>query len=170
MNQHPSAPVSCLPALLAVPMGAVFMALSLGSESQGLVFGLLLGGSMGLGLAHHLGWLDRAGCSAAAWPRTFGGAVLVAVAGVCLWFHDDPFVLFLIATVLVYTLACFGLNLLSYTQALKKLPISLAYPLMVSIGYLIILIVSWSVFGERLAPVRYAGAGLMIVGLWLLVR
>ena len=111
MNQHPSAPVSCLPALLAVPMGAVFMALSLGSESQGLVFGLLLGGSMGLGLAHHLGWLDRAGCSAAAWPRTFGGAVLVAVAGVCLWFHDDPFVLFLIATVLVYTLACFGLNI-----------------------------------------------------------
>jgi multidrug transporter EmrE-like cation transporter len=65
---------------------------------------------------------------------------------------------------------CFGLNLLSYTQALKKLPISLAYPLMVSIGYLIILIVSWSVFGERLAPVRYAGAGLMLVGLWLLVR
>ncbi len=67
-------------------------------------------------------------------------------------------------------LVCFGLNLLSYTQALKKLPISLAYPLMVSVGYLIILVVSWSLFGERLTPARYAGAGLMIVGLWLLVR
>jgi multidrug transporter EmrE-like cation transporter len=65
---------------------------------------------------------------------------------------------------------CFGLNLLAYTQALKKLPISLAYPLMVSIGYLIILAVSWSLFGERLAPVRYAGAGLMLVGLWMLAR
>jgi multidrug transporter EmrE-like cation transporter len=41
---------------------------------------------------------------------------------------------------------------------------------MISIGYLIILVVSWSLFGERLAPVRYAGAGLMLIGLWLLVR
>jgi multidrug transporter EmrE-like cation transporter len=67
-------------------------------------------------------------------------------------------------------LVCFGANLVAYTQALKRLPISLAYPVMVSIGYLIILIVSWSLFGERLAPVRYAGAGLMLIGLWLLVR
>jgi multidrug transporter EmrE-like cation transporter len=67
-------------------------------------------------------------------------------------------------------LCCFGLNLMSYTQALKKLPISMAYPLMVSIGYLIILVVSWFLFGERLAPVKFAGAGLMLVGLWLLTR
>ena len=74
MNQQPSASVSCLPALLAVPMGAVFMALSLGSESQGLVFGLLLGGSMGLGLAHHLGgWIGRLQCrSLAAYLRRGG--------------------------------------------------------------------------------------------------
>lgn len=67
-------------------------------------------------------------------------------------------------------LVCFGLNLLAYTQALKKLPISLAYPLMVSLGYLIILVVSWFLLGERMAPIRYAGAGLMLVGLWMLVR
>ena len=67
-------------------------------------------------------------------------------------------------------LVCFGLNLLAYTQALRKLPISLAYPLMVSLGYLIILAFSWFLFGERLAPVRYAGAGLMLAGLWLLAR
>ncbi len=65
---------------------------------------------------------------------------------------------------------CFGLNLLAYTQALRKLPISLAYPLMVSLGYLIILGVSYFLFGERLAIHRYLGAGLMIAGLWLLVR
>jgi multidrug transporter EmrE-like cation transporter len=70
----------------------------------------------------------------------------------------------------VLGVACFGMNLLAYTQALRKLPISLAYPLMVSLGYLIILGVSWFIFGERLTPIRYAGAGLMLVGLWLLVR
>lgn len=65
---------------------------------------------------------------------------------------------------------CFGLNVLIYTQALKKIPISIAYPLMVSLGYLIILGVSFFVFDEKLSLVRYLGAGLMIFGLWLLVR
>jgi multidrug transporter EmrE-like cation transporter len=67
-------------------------------------------------------------------------------------------------------LACFGLNVLAYTQALKRLPISIAYPTMVSLGYLIILVVSWFVFQERLTLPRYLGAGLMLAGLWLLVR
>lgn len=67
-------------------------------------------------------------------------------------------------------LICFGLNLLAYTQALRRLPISVAYPTMVSLGYLIILAVSWFVFQERLTLPRYVGAGLMLTGLWLLVR
>ncbi len=67
-------------------------------------------------------------------------------------------------------LICFGLNLLAYTQALKRLPISIAYPTMVSLGYLIILVVSWFIFQERLTLPRYVGAGLMLAGLWLLVR
>lgn len=111
MNHPSSTPVSCLPALWAALIGAVFAAFALGSESQGLVFGLLLGGGLGLTVAHRLGWLELAGRSAAAWPQTFGVAALIAVTGVCLWFHDDPFVLFLVATVMVYTLACFGLNI-----------------------------------------------------------
>lgn len=67
-------------------------------------------------------------------------------------------------------LACFGLNVLVYSQALKKIPISVAYPLMVSLGYLIILAVSFFLFEERLTAPRYLGAGLMLFGLWLLVR
>jgi small multidrug resistance pump len=67
-------------------------------------------------------------------------------------------------------LACFALNVLIYTQALKRLPISVAYPVMVSVGYLIILAVSWFLFQERLTAARYIGAGLMLGGLWLLVR
>jgi multidrug transporter EmrE-like cation transporter len=72
-------------------------------------------------------------------------------------------------------MVCFGLNLLFYTQALKKLPLSLAYPLMVSLGYVVILAVSSFILpeqfpGERMSAARYAGAGLMLGGLWLLVR
>jgi multidrug transporter EmrE-like cation transporter len=67
-------------------------------------------------------------------------------------------------------LLCFGLNVLIYSQALKKIPISVAYPVMVSLGYLIILAVSFFLFEEKLTAPRYLGAGLMLFGLWLLVR
>jgi ABC-type branched-subunit amino acid transport system permease subunit len=111
MNRPSPTSVSRLPALLTVLLGTVFAAFALGSESQWLVFGLLIGGGLGLLLVRRLGWLEQADRSTEAWPRTFSGAALMAVIAVCLWFHDDPFVLFLIATVLVYTLACFGLNI-----------------------------------------------------------
>jgi len=84
-----------------------------------------------------------------------------AAAGALSAYLSVPFVLGVI---------CFGLNLLAYTQALRKLPISSAYPIMVSLGYLIILVVSWFLFQERMGAQRYVGAGLMIAGLWLLVR
>ncbi len=67
-------------------------------------------------------------------------------------------------------ICCFGLNLLAYTQALKRLPLSIAYPMMVTVGYLIILVVSWFLFQERLTATKYIGAVMMIGGLWLLVR
>ncbi len=64
----------------------------------------------------------------------------------------------------------FGLNLLLYAQALKRIPISVAYPVMVSVGYLLILVVSFFAFGERLSLARYGGAVLVLAGVWLLVR
>jgi multidrug transporter EmrE-like cation transporter len=65
---------------------------------------------------------------------------------------------------------CFATNLLAYTMALRRLPLSLAYPIMVSTGYLLILVVSAFLFQEKLVIRQYLGAGLMLGGLWLLVR
>jgi multidrug transporter EmrE-like cation transporter len=67
-------------------------------------------------------------------------------------------------------LFCFAANLACYSMALKTLKISLAYPLMVSLGYLVILIFGWFLFGERLTPIQYAGIGIILVGVWLVVR
>lgn len=64
----------------------------------------------------------------------------------------------------------FGLNLIAYSIALKTLRISVAYPVMVSGGYLLILLAGWFVFHERLSPAQYAGIGLIMTGLWLVVR
>ncbi|MBK8230853.1 MAG: EamA family transporter [Candidatus Eisenbacteria bacterium] len=67
-------------------------------------------------------------------------------------------------------LTLFGLNLLAYSWSLKSFKISAAYPVMVSGGYLIILIAGWFLFAERLSVTQYAGVGLILAGIWLVVR
>ena len=67
-------------------------------------------------------------------------------------------------------LCLFALNVFAYQAALRSLRLSVAYPIMVSGGYLIILLVSWGLFQERLSPVQYAGALLILAGIWLVVR
>jgi multidrug transporter EmrE-like cation transporter len=85
------------------------------------------------------------------------GTSLAAVAPFLTW----PFLLGIV---------CFATNLACYSLALRSLKLSFAYPLMVSLGYLLIVVVSWFLFGERLSPVQYLGVGLILVGLWLVVR
>lgn len=67
-------------------------------------------------------------------------------------------------------LVCFASNLICYSLALRSLKLSLAYPLMVSVGYLVILAIQWSLFGERLTLLQYAGVGLILAGIWFVVR
>lgn len=67
-------------------------------------------------------------------------------------------------------LALFGMNLVAYSWALKSFKISAAYPVMVSGGYLLILLAGWFLFGERLSSVQYAGVGLILAGIWFVVR
>lgn len=67
-------------------------------------------------------------------------------------------------------IVCFGMNLACYSIALKSLKLSLAYPMMVSLGYLLIVVVSWFLFGERLSPLQYFGICLILIGLWFVVR
>lgn len=67
-------------------------------------------------------------------------------------------------------LILFALNVFAYQGALRTLKLSVAYPIMVSGGYLIILLVSWFLFQERLTPAQYAGIALILGGIWLVVR
>ena len=67
-------------------------------------------------------------------------------------------------------LILFALNVFAYQGALRTLKLSVAYPIMVSGGYIIILLVSWFLFQERLTPAQYAGIALILGGIWLVVR
>jgi multidrug transporter EmrE-like cation transporter len=64
-------------------------------------------------------------------------------------------------------LVCFGLNLVAYQFALQKMQISIAYPIMVTCGYVIIVVVASLKMGERLVPVQWVGVGLILLGVWL---
>lgn len=64
----------------------------------------------------------------------------------------------------------FGLNLVFYSMALRTFRISLAYPVMVSGGYCLILVAGWFLFQERLTLAQYGGIALILSGIWLVVR
>lgn len=66
-------------------------------------------------------------------------------------------------------LACFGLNLMSYTLALQKIPLVVAYPIMVGTGYVIMVIVSRFCLNETLSWTQIAGAVLILAGLVLIL-
>ena len=63
--------------------------------------------------------------------------------------------------------ACFALNLAAYSYALTKLPVSMAYPIMVSVGYAIIVCGAAVWFSEKLNVWQWVGVGVILAGVWL---
>lgn len=62
---------------------------------------------------------------------------------------------------------CFALNLAAYGYALTKLPVSAAYPIMVTVGYAIIACGAAVWFSEKLTPWQIAGVVVILAGVWL---
>ena len=62
---------------------------------------------------------------------------------------------------------CFAANLAFYAYALQKMKISVAYPIMVTAGFAIIVAVAGWQLGERLTVVQWTGVALIFVGVSL---
>jgi len=69
--------------------------------------------------------------------------------------------------VLLLGLCFFAANVVLYVIALKEVPISVAYPIMTTVGFAIIVVVAGAYLRERLSPVQWLGVGLILVGVWL---
>lgn len=61
----------------------------------------------------------------------------------------------------------FVLALVAYRRALQTVPLSIAYPIMTSCGYIIVLGASYFLLRESLSMKQMAGIALLIVGVWL---
>ncbi len=65
---------------------------------------------------------------------------------------------------------CFGTAFGGYSIVLTKMDLSLAYPIMTTGGFLIILTASFFLFSERLSFARLVGISLLIAGIWIISR
>ena len=64
--------------------------------------------------------------------------------------------------------AAFALALIAYAIALSRIDLSVAYPLMTSLGLLIVAVASWRWFGETYDLRKTAGTLLIVAGVILL--
>jgi multidrug transporter EmrE-like cation transporter len=72
--------------------------------------------------------------------------------------------------VLLAGLGCFALNVVFYAFSLQKLPISIAYPIMVASGFGIIVTVAGMMLGERLSGVQWVGVAAILLGVTLVAK
>lgn len=99
--------------------------------------------------------------------RRFGAAEATAQPGL-----PGMLVAVLSNWVLILGLACFATNVIFYAYALSSehLKISVAYPIMVSGGFVIIAIAAWKWLGETMTPLQWAGVIIIMIGVWLVAR
>ena len=66
-------------------------------------------------------------------------------------------------------LACYVVSVVVWVIGLSKVPVSIAYP-MLSIGYVVNAIAAYYWLGEAVTPMRLAGIGVIIVGVFIVAR
>jgi len=63
----------------------------------------------------------------------------------------------------------YGISVVVWILALSRVDVSIAYP-MLSLGYVVNAFAAYWLFGEMLTPMRLAGIGIIIVGVYVLTR
>jgi ABC-type branched-subunit amino acid transport system permease subunit len=99
------------PGLIALALATVYVIALLGAEKQGLIILLLAFGVAAVVCAALFGLFDRVSRSFADNENAMGIFAIVAVLALAVFFHEAHFVLLLVTTVLLYSVATLGLNI-----------------------------------------------------------
>ena len=111
MDPSPQTRASLLPGLIALALATCYLIALLAAEKQPLILGLLAGGIVATLAANWFGWLTPVSSSFIEYEDTLGIlgiAALCVLAGV---FRNDHFILLLVTTVMLYSVATLGLNI-----------------------------------------------------------
>jgi multidrug transporter EmrE-like cation transporter len=76
----------------------------------------------------------------------------------------SPFYLIQNNSYLIFGFICFALNALFYFLALKNIPLSLGYPIMVTMSLIIIGLYSFLILGENFSYMQAIGYAIIITG------
>ncbi|OSQ47498.1 branched-chain amino acid ABC transporter permease [Thalassospira alkalitolerans] len=97
--------------LLLAALGTAFMVTFIAIEEQTEIFALLLVAAALIVAAAKFGVIKAISQCLSRNEKLMNGAVIAAVLVVVFWFREDHFPLLMIATVMMYVIACFGLNM-----------------------------------------------------------
>lgn len=86
-----------------------------------------------------------------------------------LWQHNSPYLQIVSSWPVLVGLGCYGLSSIFWLVTLKRMDLSLAYP-MVSIGYILVLLSGALLFHESIPPIRWWGMGLIMIGVIFVSR
>lgn len=101
---------SLLPGVAGAVVVTVYLLLVLSVESQAGITVLLVVGAITIMAFVRFGSTARFGRSFAAQENTLNLLIILAVLVITGFFYEDHFVLLLVATVIIYVIACLGLN------------------------------------------------------------
>jgi ABC-type branched-subunit amino acid transport system permease subunit len=99
------------PGLIALAAATGYLIALLAAENQALIISLLTAGIAAVIAAAWLELLNHASRSFEDHEDVLGGFAILAAFAVAVFFHEDHFVLLLVTTVLLYTVATLGLNI-----------------------------------------------------------
>jgi multidrug transporter EmrE-like cation transporter len=68
-----------------------------------------------------------------------------------------------------FGLGCYVISVVVWILALSRVDVSIAYP-MLSLGYVVNALAAWAWLGESMNPVKVAGIGIIILGVFVLAR
>lgn len=106
-----SARPSRWPGVAGLGLAVVYLIALLGAEKQPLIISLLAAGIAVVVAAAWFGLLDGVSRAFSEHENQMGVFAIVAAVAVAAWFHEDHFVLLLVITVLLTTVATLGLNI-----------------------------------------------------------
>jgi multidrug transporter EmrE-like cation transporter len=66
-------------------------------------------------------------------------------------------------------IGCYVISVAVWIMALSRVEVSIAYP-MLSVGYVVNALAAWYLFGEPVTPMRIAGIGVIIIGVYMVAR
>lgn len=72
-------------------------------------------------------------------------------------------------TLFVIALVCYCLNLYFFMRSLEFFPVSVGYPLLASLGFIMLAISASVLFGESLSIIQFSGLLTIIIGIFMLL-